>query len=111
MRDFVATRTLDVFLIFSTMVLIPLVCLLAYKKYRRRNRKPRGVKWRRGHYEKVPTIQGCDEVEEHEDRMMMIGDNDSEDDDDEEEVTVTFYGEERRRLLKSGQDQSSMIIN
>ena len=108
MRDFVATRTLDVFLIFSTMVLIPMVCLLAYKKYRRRSRKPRGVKWKRGHYEKVPTIQGCDEVDDDDRIDMILGDNDSE--DDEVNVTTHFYGEERRRLLKNGsQDQSPII--
>ena len=107
MRDFVATRTLDVFLIFSTMVLIPMACLLAYKRYRRKSRKARGVKWRRGHYEKVPTIQGCEEVDD-DDRIDILGDNDSE--DDEVNVTTHFYGEERRRLLKNGsQDQSPRI--
>ena len=107
MRDFVATKTLDVFLIFSTMVLIPLVCLMAYKKYSRRRKKPR-VKWMRGsraHYEKVPTIQGCEEEED--DRIDILGDNSDEIDseDEDNEVTVThFYGEERRRLLKLGQN-------
>ena len=99
---------MNALVVFFTAIIVPVVVLLAYKKYYKRlvrSKRPK-AKWRRHHnYEKVIDQEGC---ENDADKLDLI---ENEVSDSEDEVHVTFYGEERRRLLISDNHGSSSEMN
>ena len=86
---------MDTFLVCFTLFLVPVIAILAWKKYyKKMKRSTTRAKWIRGHnYTKVNNTEqeGCEDV-------VIMSDSEEYEADD-----IQFYGEERRRLLMQEQ--------
>ena len=110
------------FVIFITVIILPVVCIMAYKKYFKRllrqiqtnlsghHKRNTRAKWRRHQtYEKVNDHEpefGCDDIGNN--IEFVISDEDSE---TETENLSYIFGEERQRLLynSNGKQASSAL--
>ena len=105
-RELVNTSYLDAIVVFFTMLLFTFMAIVAYRKYKWSRRRVIRAKWRRSNssnhqYEKLPTQNGCDEIElmQNDNKTMLEEEEDDSEDDDEIDISSHRFGDERRRLL------------